>query len=195
MAVGIVQIEGIQQALKNLSQLPRRVAFKHLRVALNAAGGTLKAAAIEAAPRETGTLRQSLVVKVKIPDASWNVEHHGKPAYTVIGPKRNATRAFQKIEGDFLKRHRQAQALLTKTRKSLKDQKLSATALERAAKSTVKEAFNRVIFRTPSRYAHLAEDHKSFLAVAASSQGPAASARAAQKLAAAFETEAAALPK
>jgi hypothetical protein len=88
-----MELKGVPQALAALSELPRRVGFRHLRIALNAGGGILKQSAMSHAPSKTGLLRKSIGVKVKIPDASFNVKHHGKAAYIVIGPRRGFVRA------------------------------------------------------------------------------------------------------
>lgn len=160
-----IQLVGIERAVANLAQLPRRVAHRHLRIALNAAGGTIRDSAKTLAPRESGTLRQSLRVKVKIPDASFDVRHHGKPAYAVIGPARGFSKQVTKRAG----RHR---IIGKRTKLGSKPQT-----------------------RRPSRYAHFAEKHQSFIGAASKTAGPAATARAAEKLAKAFETEANLLPK
>ena len=165
-----ITLTGVDQAIANLAQLPRKVALRHLRVALNAAGGTIRDKAKSLAPTETRLLKKSLTVKVKIPDASWDVKHHGKPAYVVIGAKRGAVGQVSAWKG--------------------KIRRVSGKSLERA------HAFgHRVRVRKPSRYSHLAEKKHGFHANASRTAGPAASQRAAQKLAAAFETVAAALPK
>lgn len=161
-----IKIVGVEQAVANLAMLPRKVAFKHLRIALNAAGGTIKTAIVAGAPRRTRLLSKSQAVKVKIPDASWDVKHHGKPAYVVIGTKRGAVGA---VAGG----------------KSLSIRKATKRVLSGGKVKTVR----------PSRYAHLAERKHGYMAAAARRAGTQATQRAAQKLAAAFETEAAALPK
>jgi hypothetical protein len=167
-----IKLVGVEQAIANLAQLPRKVALRHLRVALSAAGGKIKDVAKVLAPVETKTLRNALTVKVKIPDASWDVKHHGRPAYVLIGAKRGGT-------GD-----RQVSSWKGKIRR------VTGKSLERA------HAFGlRVRVRRPSRYSHLAEKKHRFHANAARIAGPVASQRAADKLAKAFETEAAALPK
>lgn len=159
-----IQLKGNEQAIANLGQLPRRVALRHLRITLNAAGGTVRNAAKAMAPRESGALRGSLRVKVKIPDASWDVKHHGKPAYAVIGPGRGITKPVVRRKGRVRLAGKKAAGLPVKLRK-------------------------------PSRYAHLAEKVHPFIGPASKTSGPAATARAAEKLAKAFEQEAAGLPK
>lgn len=193
-----IQIVGIEQAVANLGQLPRKVALKHLRIALNAAGGTIKGAVVALAPRDTKLLAKSQAVKVKIPDASWDVKHHGRPAYVVIGTKRGsgkflrpnkrgygAANAFFKIQ---LARSGRA-AALDATRA-----KFSGVA-QRAKLGKRAILLGKAVYKNPSRYAHLAEIKHKFTASAARIAGPRAASKAAQKLAAAFETEAAALPK
>lgn len=165
-----ITLTGVEQAIANLGNLPRKVAHRHLRIALSAAGGTIKAAAVAKAPAETKLLRKSLGVKVKIPDASFNVRHHGRPAYVVIGPRRQ-------FVGPAIRKGGRTKILSTK----------------RAVKHVL--GGGKVQVRRASRYAHLAEKASPYLAPASRSAGPAASARAAEKLAKAFETEAAAMPK
>lgn len=127
------EVKGLPQALAALRELPRRVGFKHMRIALNAGGGVLKRAAEANVPKETGLLKKSLGVKVKIPDASFNTRHHGKPAYVLIGPRRNFVRAS--IGGNKGKT------------KLLSDKK----ALKRVLGG------GKVNVRNPARYAHLVE--------------------------------------
>lgn len=79
----------LRQLLSNLTQLPRRVGLKTFRIALNAWGGVVRDKAKSLARRQSGLLQRSLKVKVKIPDASYNAKHHGKPAYVLVGPDRN----------------------------------------------------------------------------------------------------------
>ena len=116
----------------NLEQLPRRVRIKHLRIGLNAWGGVVKAKAVARAPVETGLLKKSIIVKVTIPDASFDVQHHGKPARVIVGPSRNVVAPFIRKGG--------------KTRK---------LGLTRATKLVL--GGTKVRVRKPSRYAHLVE--------------------------------------
>lgn len=71
-----------------LEQLPVRTQLRQQRIALNAMGGEIKREMVARAPRDSGLLKKSPGVKVKIPNASRNARHHGKPAYVVIGPRR-----------------------------------------------------------------------------------------------------------
>jgi hypothetical protein len=125
-----IELKGVKQAMKALEELPRRIAHKHLRIALNAGGGILKRTAESQVPASTGLLKKSLGVKVKIPDASFNIKHHGKAAYVVIGPRRNFVRASANKNGKT--------ALLS-------DKK----ALKRVLGG------GKVKTRNPARYAHL----------------------------------------
>src|SRR5688572_15201680 len=83
-----MKITGLREAQRALQEVPRRTYHLHLRKALNKAGGMLRNAASNFARVDTGLLKKSLKVKVKIPAASFNAAHHGKPAYAVIGPGR-----------------------------------------------------------------------------------------------------------
>lgn len=122
----------VRQLQRNLSVLPRRVAIKHLRIGLNAAGGVAKQVAQASAARETGLLRKSMVVKVTIPDASYNTAHHGKPARVIIGPSRSAVAPFIRKGG-----------------------KAKTLGIKRATKLVL--SGGKVGVRKASRYAHLAE--------------------------------------
>lgn len=118
-----------RQLMTNLSTLPRKVGLRVFRVALNAWGGIVKQEQKTRAKRgATGLLRKSPTVKVKIPDASFNAAHHGKPAYVMVGPGRNVVGA---VAGG----------------KKLSDKK----ALKRVLGG------GKVQTRRPSRYAHLVE--------------------------------------
>ena len=118
----------LRQLLTNLTLLPRRVGLRVFRVALNAWGGTVRDKAKSLARRETGLLQKSLKIKVRIPDASYNVKHHGKPAYVMVGPARNVIGPIARG-------------------KKLSDKK----AFKRVMSG------GRVQTRRPSRYAHLIE--------------------------------------
>lgn len=104
-----------------------------MRVALNAAGGVIRDAAVALAPKETGLLRKSIKVKVSVPEASHNPKHWSRPAYAVIGPAR-----------------RIVSAVTTSGKGSLR------TVGRNAA---INAAFRgkTVTRRRPSRYAHLVE--------------------------------------
>lgn len=81
-------VTGTQFTINALTGLDGRLRFKTVRIALNAYGGVVKRAAMAGAPKGSGLLGKSIRVKVKVPDASYNKAHHGKPAYVVIGPGR-----------------------------------------------------------------------------------------------------------
>ena len=87
------------QLMQNLSVLPKRIGLRVFRVALNAWGGVVKQAQKSSWKKRTGLLRRSPTVKVKIPDASYNVAHHGKPAYVIVGPGRDVVGPVTKING------------------------------------------------------------------------------------------------
>lgn len=106
--------------------------FKHVRIALNAGAGVYKRFAIAMSPRETGTLAKAYAIKVKIPDASYNTAHHGRPAYAVIGFKRGWSRYAASIKGA-----------------------IKALTPRRAQKLSLVDG-RSIGIRTPSRYAHLA---------------------------------------
>jgi hypothetical protein len=120
---------------KALGLLPRRVGLLHLRKALSAWGGQVKNAAEAGAPRATGALSKGIGVSVKIPDASYDVKHHGKPARVIVGPKRR----FGKIA----------------TQKELKSGRLSKRRIK-GGKYTFKAIQGAKVFSyiPISRYAH-----------------------------------------
>ena len=157
--VANIKIFGVKEALFAFRELPRRVHFKHLRIALNAGGGIIRDRAATFARRDTGLLAKSLGVKVKIPDASFNVAHHGKPAYAVIGPKRKSGRFMRLNSKGLLKGFGSAQKGLVAERKRLNEKVKTLNPLkrERAAVKNVGLMFPDAVYRNPSRYAHLVE--------------------------------------
>ena len=133
----IIRVEGVLKALRNFEQLPAKMQFKQLRIALNAAGGVIRDRAKAIAPRDSGLLRRSLDVKAKIPNESFNPKHWGKPEYVVIGANRRFSGAVTATSS-------------------------GKTRVLATRKSIVKAAFNRatIVRRRPSRYIHLVEhDH------------------------------------
>jgi len=154
----VLKLHGVPEALQAFRDLPRRVGFKHLRIALNAGGGIIRDRAKSIVRRESGTLAQSLGVKVKIPDASFNSAHHGKPAYVLVGPKRRSGRMIRKNKKGNLKGFGAAQKFLNTERKRLnKEGKLPPLRREHAAKVATLKKFPDAVYRNPSRYAHLVE--------------------------------------
>src|SRR5688572_21122460 len=94
----VMKVFGVNDCLAAFRELPMTVQNRGMRIGLNAAAGVIRDAAKANAPKETGLLRQSLKIKVRIPNASYNAAHHGKPAYAVIGPARRVVgvRTFTK---------------------------------------------------------------------------------------------------
>jgi hypothetical protein len=86
--VTMLNQKDVAYVTKALGLLPRRVGLLHLRKALSAWGGQVKNVAVSMAPRATGTLVKGLKVDVRIPDASYDTRHHGKPARVLVGPLR-----------------------------------------------------------------------------------------------------------
>lgn len=84
----VLKVFGVPECLEAFRELPRGMRNRHMRIAMNAGGGIIRDSAVAHAPRETGLLRKSLKVKVRVPDASHNSAHWGRPAYAVIGPSR-----------------------------------------------------------------------------------------------------------
>lgn len=131
MSRQVVKVFGVSDCVAAFSDLPRTVQNRHMRIALNAAGGVIRDAAVANLPRETGLLRKSVKVKVRVPNASHNQKHWGRPAYAVIGPARRVVGL--------------ATTVLGKTRAGIK----------RAIKAQTGAGSVRI--RRPSRYAHLIE--------------------------------------
>lgn len=92
-----VTTPGIKAVLAELSKYPASVGRKHFRMALNAAAGTTKKAAEVYMPRETGTAKRSLRVKVVVPAFSYNVAHHDRPARATVGVGRGIVRRVPRI--------------------------------------------------------------------------------------------------
>lgn len=174
-----LKVTGVAEAVSAFETMPRAIANKHVRIALNAGAGVIRNRAASIARKNSGLLSRSLGIKVKVPDASYNSKHHGRPAYAVIGPRRNISGA------------------VTPSGSSLGARVLGTK------KAVLKAAFNRkrVIRRKPSRYAHLVEnDHKtrggkhvmgySFLDTAVRTEGSSATAKMLAKLKQGAEQEA-----
>lgn len=151
----------LDKLLLNLRELPRRVGQKHLRIALNAWGGAVRAHARRFVRKETGLLDKSLSVKVVIPNTSYNVAHHGRPPYVLVGPGRRKGRF---INPDTLRNIGAANRFANTLRKQL-NAAGTANPLRRetlAVKAT-RRAYPKAVYRNPSRYAHLVEKRYPFI--------------------------------
>lgn len=199
MTTAVIRVHGVPQALRTFEELPRRIRFKHLRIALNAGGGVIKNQYVAIAHRQTGLLAKSIAVKVAIPDASFNRQHHGRPAYAVIGTKRKAGRMMRLNKRNVLKGFGAAQKELVAERKRLaSDGKLTPRKREAAAVKAVLDKHKDAVFRNPSRYAHLAGPNRKgaeVLSAAVRATKDAAGARIIEKLQQGLQTEAAALSR
>lgn len=151
-----VQVLGVKETLETFALLPLSVQNMNMRKAMNAGAGVIRDAAVANAPEDTRLLKRSIKIKVRVPNASRNVAHHGKPAYGVIG----AARRFVGVQT---------------FRKSGKAGKFKIVRL----KPTQRLATN---VKRASRYSHLAERRTRFLSRAAASAGPAAQAKTVTKL-------------
>lgn len=150
------KVIGVGDCLRAFDELPRTVQNKHMRIGLNAAAGVIRDAAVANAPQDTGLLKRAQKVKVKIPNASYNRAHHGKPAYAVIGTSRRfvGVQTFKKSG---------ARGKVKTVR--LKGGQGLATTVRRA-----------------SRYSHLAERSSRYLSRARNSHGEAAKEKMLNKL-------------
>lgn len=81
-------ITGLDQAMRSMSHLTPKLRNQHMRIAMNAALGVIKKRMVANAPKDTGLLKKSLRVKVKIPAASYDVRHHDLPPWGLVGPGR-----------------------------------------------------------------------------------------------------------
>lgn len=160
----------LHRVLSNLSALPRNVALRVFRIALNAWGGVVKDAAKSRARKRTGLLQRSVSVKVKIPAASYNKAHHGKPAYVIVGPSRSKTAQVATIRG-----------------------KVRSVGKSRAAKLQAAGTAVRTV--RASRYAHLVERIQPFIGPAARVGENAGFQKFIKKLGDGIESEAAKLSK
>lgn len=189
-----VDVSGVQEALRALSELPKRIRLRHVRIALNAGGGVSRDRYAASVKRETGILSKSMGVKVIIPDASYNEAHHGKPAKVIIGVKRKAGRFLRRNKSGNLKGYAAANRAL----KANRSQQVNVTALQREinARQLVEQTFADAKYQTPSRYAHLAGPGRRGSSVLNSSfrqSQPAALAKMTEKLKQGISTETAAL--
>lgn len=179
-----MQVRGVRETMAALREVPRRVQLRHVRIGLSKGAGMLRDAAARMAPRDTGLLSRSLKVKVKVPDASFNKTHHGKPAYAVIGAQRMKSPYRRKTAAGRMIGYGAANK---EFRASLK-----AGGGIRKSRAHVQGMFHNAVYRSPSRYSHLAEAGRSsgrgrmrgryFHRRAVAVVGPAAQRAAVQKM-------------
>lgn len=176
-----IQVVGTEKTIAAFRKLPVRMQFKHIRIALNAGGGVIRDRAKQVVLKDTRILSRSLSVKVKIPNASYNVEHWGKPEYAVIGASRRFSAAVTSTASGGKK--------ILSTRKAIFNAAFKGQTIQR---------------RVPSRYAHLVENpHRtrgggsamgySFLDTAVRTEGAVAQSKMIRKLEQGIQQEAAAL--
>lgn len=146
MSIATFKVSGIKFSIDALNQLDGRLRFKAFRIAMMACGGVIKRAVIRNAPVDSGLLSKSIRVKVKIPDASYNKSHHGKPAYAVIGPGRGIV-GFKSLSKLGRIGKLSAKTLAAATKATLAGKGLIQTVRER----------NHTALHRASRYAHFAE--------------------------------------
>lgn len=133
------------------------VQLKHVRIGLNKAGGMLRNAAQNFVRVDTGLLKRSLRVFVKVPNASFNTAHHGKPAYALIGPGRNTGRMMRRTASGRLRGHAKAQKSFIETVKLSRAAGGRRMEPHRAGKAFVGQNYPDAKLRSPTRYAHLVE--------------------------------------
>jgi hypothetical protein len=175
-----MQVRGVRETMAALREVPRRVQLRHVRIGLSKGAGMLRDAAAGMAPKDTGILKRSMKVKVKVPDASFNKAHHSKPAYAVIGAARIKSPYRRKTSSGRMIGHGAANKEFRAT--------LKADGSIRRSRAHVESIFSNAIYRSPSRYSHLAErgarHHRGqfFHRRAVSVVGPAAQRAAVQKM-------------
>jgi hypothetical protein len=82
-----IKLTGVKECLAALTKANDAIKRKYLRIAMNAAGGQLKNAAVSRVPQRTKLLKQSLGVKVtQKKNGEW---------YVVVGAKRGMKRAVR----------------------------------------------------------------------------------------------------
>ena len=95
----VLRVGGVQDCISAFRDLPRTVRNKHMRIAMNAGGGVIRDAAVANMPSETGLLKKSIKVKVRVPEASHDPKHWGKPAYAVVGAAWSVQSRAARIKG------------------------------------------------------------------------------------------------
>jgi HK97 gp10 family phage protein len=82
-----LKLTGVKECLAKLQGVTDAIKRKYLRIAMNAAGGQLKRAAVSRVPQRTKLLKQSMAVKVtQKKNGEW---------YVVVGAKRGMKRAIK----------------------------------------------------------------------------------------------------
>lgn len=87
MSLLTVKLEGVKECLAALTKASDAIKRKYLRIAMNAAGGQLKNAAVSRVPQRTKLLKQALGVKV--------TQKRNGEWYVVVGVKRGMKRAVR----------------------------------------------------------------------------------------------------
>ena len=172
MSVIVFDQASAKKLAHNLTELPRRVAIKHLRIGLNAWGGVVRDEARRRVRKATKLLDKSLSVKVTIPDASRNAAHHGKPARAMVGANRKVKRPVVRKRGGGFR-----------------------AITEKRAANIRADGGNVNRYQKPSRYAHLVEAKTPFIAPAQEAGATAGFQKMATKIEQGLAAEAAALPK
>lgn len=176
-----VQIVGIEQAIRNLQELPKGLQRKHMRIAMNAAGGVLKTAAVSRVPRQTGLLKRSLSVKVKANKrGEW---------FAAVGPKRGMKVGVRTTAKGTLRAMSAAKtkslAAAGETVRYANPARYAHLA-EKGTKAHIVRATNKRVLagggNIYGRQVTIRARGSRFLQIAATVAGPQASAKAVQKL-------------
>lgn len=141
----VVKVFGVPETMAAFTELPRSLRIRHMRIALNAAGGVLRDAAVANTPKESGLLRKAMKVKVSVPEASFNIAHWKRPSYALVGASRNVT-GIQRFRASGRKGSFRMMRTFVRGPREARQEFFAKTGL--AVATTL---------RRPSRYAHLVE--------------------------------------
>lgn len=186
-----VKLVGLNECIGALRNLPLSIQRKHMRIAMNAAGGMLKNAAVSRVPQRTRLLKQSLAVKVQ--------QKKSGEWFAVVGAKKGMKRAVRTTKAGATK------ALSKRATSNLKftpgggsrqyiDPARYLHLVEKGTKSHVVSVKNKRVLAGNGgiwgRKAVIRARGANFMAVTAASTGQAAATKAVNKLREAILAEA-----
>lgn len=190
MNLALVQkVEGIEKCLHNLTEMPRRIQNKLMRIALNAGGGVIKQTVVSLAPSKHLKRHQTVKVKQKR-NGEW---------YAAIGTKRGKTITIKK-KGTINRKRRPSESFTQIKRFNVSR---IAHLLDQGTKSHDVTAKNKRVMATPingkwqvfGKRVMVRAKATNYMSRAASIAGPAATAKTVRKLNEGITTEAVALLK
>lgn len=160
----VVSVVGLGRTIAELKQFGNGFQRLQTRKALAAAGGVIRDEAVKRAPVQTGTLKKNITVKTKVP-------RDPTKAYALVGAKRGVKVAVTTKNG--------APQVVARFR-TKKDGTIAVSGQKKLDK--LQASGKQVKYRVPSRYLHLAEKHKRFMAASVAAKGQAAGQAAIDKL-------------